>query len=249
MEQVTGDTQRRWMLWAGLSGIAASFFWIAGDMLIVGENARPEEYALLLVRYASQIDFGGLHAMLPASEPRLAAGALVAALTSSLYLVGAWHLFRVARPAGHWAWVVFGLLVFGFANAALGHAAFYFVGMVYKTVLVVPETVHPVLLDLGNRFAHVLLIAYIAAVGGIVLGLLLLAILAAIGRTLWPRWMALAVNPASLAILGNVLPWLTPQPVRTWLGGAGISIGTLVLFGLSTWLTYRRCSDRSEKSA
>jgi hypothetical protein len=100
MEQVTGDTQRRWMLWAGLSGIAASFFWIAGDMLIVGENARPEEYALLLVRYASQIDFGGLHAMLPASEPRLAAGALVAALTSSLYLVGAWHLFRVARPLG-----------------------------------------------------------------------------------------------------------------------------------------------------
>jgi hypothetical protein len=61
--------------------------------------------------------------------------------------------------------------------------------------------------------------------------------------------MALAVNPASLAILGNILPWLTPQPVRTWLGGAGISIGTLVPFGLSTWLTCCRCSDRSEKSA
>lgn len=231
--------QVRWVFWAGVCGIIASLFWVAGDMLIVGEHARPEDYPLLLVHYSDRIDFGGLSAMLPASEPRLAAGALIAALTSSLYLVGAWHLFSMARPAGRWAWAVFGLIVFGFANAPLAHAAFYFVGMVYKTVLVVPEAVHPVLLDLGNRFHHVLLIAYVAAVGGIVLGLLLLAILAGLGRTLWPRWMALVINPLSLAILGNVLPWLTPQPVRTWLGGAGISIGTLVVFGLSTWFISR----------
>jgi hypothetical protein len=32
---------------------------------------------------------------------------------------------------------------------------------------------------------------------------------------------------------------LTPQPLRTWLGGAGISIATLILFGLSTWLVQR----------
>lgn len=231
--------KRQWTLWAGICGIVASFFWTAGDMLIVGENARPEDYPLLLSRYAERIDFGGLAAMLPASEPRLAAGALVAALTSSLYLIGAWHLFRVARPAGRWAWALFGLIVFGFANAPLAHAAFYFVGMVYKTVLVVPEAVHPVLLDLGNHFHQVLLIAYIAAVSGILLGFLLLAILAALGRTLLPRWTALVLNPFSLAILGKLVPLLTPQPVRTWLGGAGISIGTLIVFGLSTWFVWR----------
>jgi hypothetical protein len=210
-------------------------------MLLVGENARPEDFPLLLGRYASQIDFGGLSFMLPASEPRLAAGALVAALTASLYLAGAWHLFQVAHPAGgRWSAAVFGLLVFGFANAPLGHAGFYFVGMAYKTILAVPESAHPALLALGNRFSHVLLIAYVAAVGGIVLGLTLLAILAALGRTLWPRWMALVVNPVALALIGNAVPLLTPQPVCTWLGGAGISIGTLALFGLSLRMTRRR---------
>ncbi|WP_050469199.1 DUF6796 family protein [Herbaspirillum chlorophenolicum] len=231
--------QERWIHWAGLCGIVASFFWIAGDMLIVGEHALPEDYPLLLIRHAQAIDFGGLSAMLSASEGRLAAGALVAALTSTLYLIGAWHLFRVARPAGRIAWAVFGLAVFGFANAPLAHAAFYFVGMLYKTILVVPEAAHPALLALGNQFHRVLLIAYLAAVGGFVLAFSLLAVLAGMGRTLWPRWMALVINPVSLAILGNGLPWLTPQPLRTWLGGAGISIATLILFGLSTWLVQR----------
>jgi hypothetical protein len=33
------------------------------------------------------------------------------------------------------------------------------------------------------------------------------------------------INPVA-GNVGQALPWLTPQPLRTWLGGAGISIGT-----------------------
>jgi len=211
--------QKRWIIFAGLSGIIASLFWLAGDMLIVGSFARPEDYPLLLERYKDQISFGGLYAMLPASEPRLAAGALVSALTSTFYLIGTWHLFQVARPSGRWAWLVFGLLVFGFANAPLAHAGFYFVGMTFKTILSVPEAIHPTLLDLGNRFTRVLLIAYVAAVGGIALGFLAIAILAGLGRTLWPRWAALVINPLSLPLISNLLPLLTPLPLQTLLGG------------------------------
>lgn len=240
----------RALIAAGLAGITAAIAWMIGDMLIVGEQARIDDFPLLLRDYAPRIDFFALHAMLPATEPRLAASALVAALTSSLYLVGAWHLFHVAKPAGgRWSAIVFGLLIFGFANAPLGHAAFYFVAMVYKTIPVVPESAHPALLELGNQFNRVFLFPYIAAVGGIVLGLFTLAILAALGRTLWPRWMALVANPISLAILGNLIPLLTPQPVRTWLGGAGISLGTLVLFVLSTGLVARsQLSTRMENA-
>jgi hypothetical protein len=112
--------------------------------------------------------------------------------------------------------------------------------MVYKTLLLVPESAHPALLTLGDQCYHVLLIAYIAAVGGIVIGFLLLAIAAARGLTLWPRWMALVINPISLALIGQAVPYATPEPLRTWLGGAGISIATLTLFAVSVWLTARK---------
>jgi hypothetical protein len=231
------DTKRdRLVLWAGISGMIASLFWMTGDMLMLGSQAQPGEYPLLLKHYADQIEFPALPQMLPASEPRLAAGALVATLTGTFYLIGAWHLFRVARPFGRAAWAVFGLLLFGFANAPLGHAGFYFVGMLYKTIMIVPASAHPALLDLANNFYYVILIAYVAGVGGVALGTLLLALLTGLGRTLWPRWMALLVNPLSLVGLGDLLTWPMPEPLRTWLGGAGLSIGTLVLFAVSTWL-------------
>lgn len=234
----TGAGDARRLRWAGIAGLVASLFWIVGDMLLLGTYAQPAEFPLLLERYASRIDFPGLPQMLPASEPRLAAGALIAALTSSLYLVGAWHLFQVARPAGtRWSRAVFGILLFGFANAPLGHAAFYFVGMHYKTMLDLPESAHAQMLVVGNQFFRVMLIPYVAAVGGIVLGLLLLAILTGLGRTRWPRWMALIANPVSLAFIGEAVQWPMPEPLRTWLKGAGISIGTFVLFGSSLWLT------------
>jgi hypothetical protein len=175
--------------------------------------------------------------MLPATEPRLASGALVAALTSSLYLVGAWGLYQIALPAGkRWALAIFALLIFGFANAPLAHAAFYFVGMAYKSILIVPEAAHPVLLELGRGFSRVLTISYAAALSGIVLGVLLLSVRVGCGGTLLPRWAALVINPISLAGLGELVPRLMPEPLRTWLGGAGISIGTLILFSFSAWL-------------
>lgn len=231
----------RRLRWSGSLGLLAAIVWTIGDMLIVGEAARPEDYPLLLERYVSQIDFPGLQLMLPASEPRLAAGALVSALTSTLYLAGAWHLCQIATPAGtRWSRSVFGLFIVGYANAPLAHAGFYFVGMIYKTILVVPEDAHAQLLILGNQFFRVLLIVYVVALGSIVLGFLLLAILTGLGRTRWPRWFALIVNPVSLGLIGSLLPWITPQPLRTWLGGAGISIGTLLVFGMSLWTIRHR---------
>lgn len=242
------DDARR-LRWAGIAGLVASLFWIVGDVLLLGTRAQPADFPLLLERYAPRIEFPGLPQMLPASEPRLAAGALIAALTSSLYLVGAWHLFQVARTAGtRWSRTVFGIFIFGFANAPLGHAGFYFVGMIYKTMLDLPESAHARMLVVGNQFFRVLLIPYVAAVGGIVLGLLLLAILTGLGRTRWPRWMALVVNPVSLAFIGEAVQWPVPQPVRTWLGGAGISIGTFVLFGSSLWLTNRSRAGEPRKA-
>ena len=234
---------------AGIAGILGAICWTIGDMLIVGEQAVPTDYALLMVHYADQIDFGGLAYMLPASEARLAWGALIAALTIPLYLAGSWHLYQAARPAGRAvSWAIFTLLVCGNAYSPLAHASFYFVGMVYKTILVVPTAAHAPLLALGRDFTRVLHISYIAAVAGLVLGLGLLALMTALGRTAHPRWVAIVVNPVSLLLIGHLTPYLTPQPLRMWLGGAAINIGWLVAYGITTTCAWRTPAGHTKRT-
>lgn len=234
------DHQRRILRLTGLAGVIGAICWTIGDMLIVGTHATAADYPLLLQTYAGAIDFGGLPYMLAASEPRLAAGALVSDLTIPFYLAAAWHLYLAAKPAGRvMAALVFLLMFCGNAYSPLGHAGFYFTGMVYKTMLTAPEAAYPALLELGQQFNRVLLIAYVAAVAGLFLGLMLLAVLAALGRSLYPRWFAAVINPVTLLILGHFLPYLMPEPLCTWLDGAGINIAFLLAYGLSTWWLWK----------
>jgi len=242
----TSEAHWRLVRLAGVAGIIGAICWTIGDAALVGEHARPEQYPLLLKDYVGRIDFVGLRAMLPASEPRLAFGALIGHLSIPLYLVGSWHLFAAVRPAGSWtAWPIFALMICSSAWSPLGHAAFYFVGMIYKTILLVPETSHAALLDLGNRFHLVLLIAWVSAVASFALALLLLGLAIARGRTAYPRWAGLVLNPISFMGIGIGVPWLTPEPLHTWLDGAAFNIGWLAVYGLSTFLLWHGPRNRS----
>jgi len=229
-----------WLRLAGIAGIIGSLFWIAGDALIIGAKAQPSDYPLLLQTYADRIGFGALDMMLPSSEPRLAAGALIANVGIVFYLAGSWHLFRALRPAGpKLAWATFILLICGNAWSPLGHAAFYYVGMVYKTVLEVPEAAHGALLALADHFHRVLLIAWLLPVVALALALVLMTIAIARGGTLYPRWVAFLFNPIAFLAIGAGIPHLLPQPLHTWLEGAGFNIGWLFVYGLSTALLWR----------
>jgi hypothetical protein len=233
-------TQQHVLRLTGIAGIIGAICWTIGDMLIVGTHATPEDYPLLLQRYAGAIDFGGLAYMLPASEPRLAAGALVANFAIPFYLAAACHLYMAARPAGRMlASLIFLLMFCGNAYSPLAHGGFYFVGMVYKTMLNVPEAAYPALLELGQQFNHVLLIAYLAAVICLFCGMLLLAIVTGLGRSRYPRWFAAIINPITLLLVAHILPHLTPHPVCIWFGGAGINIAFLLAYGLSTWWLWK----------
>ncbi len=231
---------QHWMRLTGLAGIIGALLWIAGDALIIGGKAQPSDYPLLLKTYADRIGFGALDMMLPLSEPRLAAGALIANIGIVFYLAASWHLFRALCPAGpRLAWAVFILLICGNAWSPLGHAAFYFVGMVYKTLLEVPDAAHGALLALGDHFHRVLMIAWLLPVVTLALALLLLAIAIARGGTLYPRWLALLFNPVSFLAVGVGLPYLLPAPLRTVFEGAAFNIGWLFVYGLSTALLWR----------
>ncbi|MBA4752661.1 MAG: hypothetical protein H2055_10615 [Sphingopyxis sp.] len=234
------DLQRLWLLrLCGIAGVIGAILWIIGDALIIGAKASQDDYPLILKTYSDRIQFDGVALMLPSSEARLAAGALVADVGIVFYLAGCWHLLEGLRPAqGGWRWPAFALLVAGNAWSPLGHAGFYYVGMVYKTILETPTAAHDALLDLGQHFHNVLVIAWLMPIVTLGLALLLLGIVIALGRTSWPRWFALIANPISLIAVGMLIARVLPEPAQTALDGAVFNLGWLVVYGLSTVLLW-----------
>ena len=223
----------------GIAGVIGAILWTLGDALIIGARASPDDYPLILKTYADRIQFDGVALMLPSSEARLAAGALVADAGIVFYLAGCWHLLEGLRPAmGWWRWLTFVLLVAGNAWSPLGHAGFYYVGMAYKTILETPAAAHGALLDLGQHFYHVVLIAWLMPIVTLGLALLLLGIVIALGRTAWPRWFAALANPVSLVAIGMLIARILPEPAHTWLDGAAFNLGWLVIYAVSTALLW-----------
>lgn len=236
---MTDARRLRLLRLCGLAGVIGALLWTLGDALIIGAKSSPDDYPLILKTYADRIQFGGVALMLPSSEARLAAGALVADAGIVFYLAGCWHLLEGLRPArGWWTWLTFALLVAGNAWSPLGHAGFYYVGMAYKTILETPAEAHGALLDLGTHFYHVLLTAWLMPIVTLGVALLLLGIVIALGRTAWPRWFAALANPVSLVVVGMLIALVLPEPVHTWLDGAAFNLGWLVVFGVSTALLW-----------
>ncbi|MEU0488812.1 DUF6796 family protein [Nocardiopsis sp. NPDC006139] len=233
------STPLRWLRLTGVAGVIGAIMWILGDVLLIGATASVADYPLVLDTYADRVDTEKAAMMLPSSETRLAAGVLVANVSVVFYLAGTWHLFRGLLPAGRWwAWPLFVLLLCGFAWTPLGHAAYYYIGMVYKTLLTTPSGAHEAILALGERFHEVLVIAWTLPIVTIGLALLGLGVRIALGGTAWPRWFVLVANPVSLLAIGTAIASVSPEPVATWLSGAAFNLGLLVIYVLSTMLLW-----------
>jgi hypothetical protein len=236
---MTGVHSFYWLRLTGFAGMVGALFWIAGDVLIIGARSDIADFPLLLDTYADRIDTEKAAMMLPIPEGQLAAGALVADIGIVFYLIGCWHIFRGLLPAGpRLAWTMLVILVAGNAWSPLGHAGFYYLGMVYKTILVTPPEAHAALLHLAAQFEFVLQTAYYLAIVTLGLASLALAIIVGFGRTAWPQWFALLINPLSVVGLGTAVGLLSPEPIRTWLGGAAFNLGFFIVFLVSTILLW-----------
>lgn len=223
----------------GIAGMLGAVLWSLGDVLLVGAIAAPQDYPLLLKDYADRIPFKALNWMLPSSEPRLAVGALLPDVAVPLYLAGSWHLFQGVRPVGKWlAFATFALLACGNAWSPLGHAAFYYPGMVYKTIMDTPIEAHGALLSLGSQFNRMLMVAWLLPVLTLACGMSLLALAIATGRTSYPRWTALLLNPVSPLLVAAVGGFVSPSPVAGWFHAAVLNIGFFLIYSVSTVLLW-----------
>ena len=222
----------------GIAGIVGAICWAIGDVLLVGGSAPPEQFPLLLRDYADRIPFKALAWMLPLDEPRLAAGAMIANLSIPLYLAGSWHLYQGVKPAGGiLPLAAFALLFCANAWSPLGHASFYYPGMVYKTIPTLPVAAHPALLTLGAQFSRMQAAAWFLAVIPLALGMMLLCVTILARPTRYPRWSAVVLNPVVpllLAAMGAALP----APVGPWFFAAALNIGFFIVYTLSTILLW-----------
>ncbi|MFT4248473.1 MAG: hypothetical protein QM581_10680 [Pseudomonas sp.] len=226
-----------WTWWAGWAGVLGALGWIVGDVLIVGHVAPRTDFPLLFQAYADRVDPQMAERLVDVPRGRLIAGALVAVFAVPLYLIGIGHLWRGLRPAGRaWALPAVTLLFLGYAWSPLAHAAFYFVGAVYQTILATEPATHPPLLALGEEFHRVLMMVYAPAVACGLLGLLALSLAAASGRTAYPRWFALTGNPLLLGLLCIGAPNLLRGPLADALLGAGLNTMQLLIYLQSLFL-------------
>ena len=81
---------------------------------------------------------------------------------------------------------------------------------------------------------------YLPAVAFQLLGMLAFALAVATGRTVYPRWFALAANPVSLLLVTAGIPHLIGGAAGRRLGSAGFNTAWLLLYLRSLWLLSRK---------
>ncbi len=209
------------------AGIFASLCWIVGDLLLVGFPLTPEKYPLFSQTYASKVDINFATLMLSASTKRLMWGALIAFFSVPFYLYSISAASHVLKR--RFMLPVFLLLMFGFAYDPLGHAAFFYVGEIYKAILASDASAHALLLETGASFMTVLKITWITSLAFTCIAWLVFGIFVATDRALLKRkdfW----INPLSFIIAIMLISQILPSPVKDWIACAMFNEAHFIFF-------------------
>lgn len=204
-----------------------------GDVLLIGNSATATEFPHL-ARHVDNLLVQRSAVFLASSTERLAAGALVGVFSTPLYLAGIWHIFQASRRGGpRWSVPPFLLLVTAVSTAPFVHGSFFYVAEILKTIGQVDPPAQATLIALATRTTLWLFIAYGALAVSALIGFAWLSIAIARGKTLYARWVACA-NPLVCMLAASLVDRVLPQPFAVLLSGAGLSLGMLGFFTLST---------------
>ena len=226
----------------GIAGVIAAVAWTVGDALLLGARADAAQYPIL-AKYsgtgglAGQVVQSGIQ-FFPSSPKRLAAGALIAVLTTPLYLAATWHIYLALKPAGHWPSLgPLLMLGVGYVYAPFVHGSFYYVAEMVKLLPIVDASAQRSVLETATRATMVLFGTYFVLAGVTIAGFIWMIVTVARGRSRYPRWIAVA-NPIVMIVIGSLLSRVLPSPLSIWLDGAGLNLGMLLFMVLSTTLLW-----------
>ncbi len=208
-------TDRRDAILTGLVGLLAATLVGAGEFML---HFDP------LVRYGQGFDF-----FKGVTESRATAGHFLGVLGVPLYVVGAWHIFLMLRPANRfWATLAFFVMAYGciVGGVWIGSRA-----TAVFLVNTIPEDVLASAIGLYElRYESLLTVvrSAILVLSGIFVWLILT------GRSNYPRWMA-ALNPIILILASFLVFWLAPG-IGKYLMPIALNVAFLILFSVSTMI-------------
>jgi len=222
---------------AGAAGLAGALLFFCGDMLFYGHwgaGATFKEGMLTVLRQGSLT--------------RLFTGGLVGPVAACLCIIGFWHVRQNIVPCSPLLGrVVFYALVGMMVAGSALHALWVPRGLAIKY----SDTVGPYAPELIGALRRYWEIAYDLTAVPAYFGAIVLAILVALGKSLYPRWTVL--GNFGLLSLFEPLAARAPAPLGAILVGGftNLSIATFFLVSLvSTWnragaLT-TRCSQHDD---
>ncbi len=211
-------TDRRDLILTGLTGLLAATLVGAGEFML---HFDP------LMRYGQGFDF-----FKGVTQSRATAGHFFGVLGAPLYVVGAWHIHLMLRPANRfWAKLAFvvmayGCIVGGIWIGSRATAAFLVNAISGDAVASAIE-----LYEL--RYESLLTIVRVAVL--VLSGIFVWLILT--GRSNYPRWVA-ALNPIVLILASFLVFWLAPE-IGKYLMPIALNVAFFVLFSVSTMIAAR----------
>jgi len=211
--------KRTAIVWAGVAGIAAAVIVGAGEFLLHYDE---------LDRYRKGFEF-----FLGVDDSRATRGHFLGVLGAPLYVMGAWHLFMMLRPASeHWARVGFLAMGYGCIVGAVWIGSRATAALIVNTSGADAGSAELMLYEL--RYENLLTVVRVAA---LVFSIVMIA-LCLTGRTLYPRWVA-ALNPIVL-ILMSFLVYLLVPALGKYMMPIALNIAYFILFVVSTLVAMRR---------
>lgn len=139
---------------AFLSAIIAAICWLIGDIYLLGYGTNPDTYPLFSQEYADKVNVQMATMMLGGTTKQLLFGALIGLLTVPLYLPAVWLAYQFFGNAKKWyAILCYWLLLAGVTLQGFGHAAFFQLGEMYRTILHTDKSAHSYLFTEQNGAA------------------------------------------------------------------------------------------------
>ncbi len=206
------------MILTGLAGLLAATLVGAGEFMLHFDS---------LMRYGQGFDF-----FKGVTQSRATAGHCFGVLGAPRYVVGAWHIHLMLRPANRfWAKLAFvvmayGCIVGGVWIGSRATAAFLVNAISGGAVASAIE-----LYEL--RYESLLTIVRVAVL--VLSGIFVWLILT--GRSNYPRWVA-ALNPIVLILASFLVFWLAPE-IGKYLMPIALNVAFFVLFSVSTMIAAR----------
>lgn len=206
-------TDRHVEILTGLIGLLAAALVGAGEFML---HFDP------LGRYGQGFDF-----LKGVTESRATAGHFLGVLGAPLYVVGAWHIYLMLRPANRfWAMLAFFVMAYGCIVGGVWIGSRATAAFLVNTI---PEDALASAIGLYElRYESLLTVvrSAILVLSGIFVWLILT------GRSNYPRWMAV-LNPIILILASFLVFWLAPG-IGKYLMPIALNVAFLILFSAST---------------